>query len=64
MKPLLPEELKESDEMVGEYARLTLIATEALLLMPIRGRPNWVLFYAAQDQISSLVARIKKINDT
>lgn len=62
MKPLSPEELRERDKLVAEYARLTLVAAESLLLMPVRARPNWVLFYSAQDQISSLVARIKEIN--
>ena len=48
-------------ELVAKYARLTIAAAESLLLMPVHARPDWVMIYATQQQISHLVARIKEI---
>ena len=62
MKPLAPGEQEERDALLAEYARLTVVAAESLLPIPVRERPNWRLFYGAHDQISQLVARIREIN--
>ena len=63
MNSLSPDKLKERDELVAEYARLTVMAAESLILMPVRTTPDWKLFYSAHEKISILVAKIKEIND-
>ena len=62
MRLLAPIEQRERDSLLAEYARLTIVAAESLVPMPVRGRPNWRQFYGAHEEIAKLVARIKEIN--
>ena len=62
MKPLAPSKQEERDHLLAEYARLTIVAAESLLPMPVRDRPNWLQFYGAHERIGRLIARIKEIN--
>lgn len=57
--------LQENDELqalLDEYERLNGVANAALSTINIRSRPNWLQFYEANDQMTSIVERLKIMN--
>lgn len=57
--------LQEDDELqalLDEYERLNRVANAALSTINIRSRPNWLQFYEANDQMASIVEKLKTLN--
>lgn len=58
-------DLQESEELqalLDEYERLNRVANAALSTINIRSRPNWHLFYEANEHLSSVVEKLKNLN--
>lgn len=62
MKQRNLQEDEELQALLDEYERLNRIACAALSTVNIRSRPNWHQFYEANEEMSSLVEKLKGLN--